>query len=475
MNKNPKKRSLSKELLVMIILLSVIALLITLANVNALQNISRFTGRISSASEKYNIAIESGNMDEIEDAQADLALAIKQTNTRIQGTYKFDTVLVVVIIIIAAVCMVIINRFIAKPARQAKQDLDEIIGGFREGKGDLSLRLYDKTEDEIGQLATGMNQFMGVLQTLIGKISKASEDITESVRLVSISADSSGDSVGNVSAATEELAASMEEISATLQELTYNCNEVVAEVGKISSHASGASSELQRVRDKAEESHKNAVSSKENTIHEFSEMQSIVENCVEGAKAVNQINELTDNILNIAAQTNLLALNASIEAARAGDAGKGFAVVADEIRKLADSSRETAEHIQNVSNLVVDAVTKLSDSASGMLNFVNEEVVTDYDAFVEIISEYKDNSQRVSQTFSTFAGMAENASTSMKAMNSQINDVSATVEESASSVTSVANEMSYIVEIISNINTQISQNKVISEGLHDEVSRFENA
>lgn len=74
-----------------------------------------------------------------------------------------------------------------------------------------------------------------------------------------------------------------------------------------------------------------------------SEINTLLQSSLEKSKDVEKINVLTNDILEISSQTNLLALNASIEAARAGEVGKGFAVVADEIRKLADSSRETAE------------------------------------------------------------------------------------------------------------------------------------
>lgn len=78
-----------------------------------------------------------------------------------------------------------------------------------------------------------------------------------------------------------------------------------------------------------------------------------MQQAIENSRSVEEVNALTDEILNISSQTNLLALNASIEAARAGEAGKGFAVVADEIRVLADSSRETAGNIQQINAKVV--------------------------------------------------------------------------------------------------------------------------
>ena len=277
----------------------------------------------------------------------------------------------------------------------------------------------------------------------------------------------------NVSATSEELAASMEEVSASLHELTAACGDMLNKISKINNIADSAAARMQEVKGKASDRHQEAVESKEKTIATFENIEKGVVNAVEASKSVSQITELTENILSIAAQTNLLALNASIEAARAGEAGKGFAVVADEIRQLADDSRETANNIQAISQQVITAVTDLAGNATEMIRFVDEEVVSDYDNFVDIIGRYEEDSDQASSIFSEFAEMATDSVSTMTHMNDGINNISVTIEESAQGVSNVAEEISKLVMAISSITVQAGENKNISDGLSGEVSRFE--
>ena len=87
----------------------------------------------------------------------------------------------------------------------------------------------------------------------------------------------------------------------------------------------------------------------------------------------SKINEFTNLIRDIAKQTRLLGLNASIEAARAGTAGAGFAVVSEEIGKLADSSRETVDKIQEFTNQIGESVNETVTKGEATSNIVSQQ------------------------------------------------------------------------------------------------------
>ena len=185
------------------------------------------------------------------------------------------------------------------------------------------------------------------------------------------------------------------------------------------------------------ETRKNVASNKQNTTKVIENIQSALEVAVEESKSVSKIQELTQGILDIASQTNLLALNASIEAAIAGEAGKGFAVVADEIRNLADNSQQAASGIQEISVLVINAVSKLVDNANEMLRFMETNVIKDYDSFVEIMNQYQIDTNELNQLIAQFAS-----------------------------------EASELVETMVDIQNETNNNSRVSEELMEEVKRF---
>lgn len=400
-------------------------------------------------------------------------MAIQDKSTsKIDQTCNFGGILMGVFLVVLVVTIVDVIVTIAKPARESGVLLRKIINKIDNDEGDLTERIPVKTKDEIGQMTAGINGFLDQLQGVIHKLKQESEQMMISVETVRQKISESNENADCVSAAMEEMAASMEEISATLGQLATGSNSVLDEVKAMTGKVNDGVSLVVDIKGRAQDMHRNTVEGKESAGQIMADIRKTLETAVEESRSVEQINELTGEILNIASQTNLLALNASIEAARAGEAGRGFAVVADEIRGLADNSRDTANNIQSISNQVTKAVGELSKNAEGMMRFIDEKVMKDYDGFVEVVAQYEKDADSVNDILSEFAKNTGDINDTIRTMNMGINDIATAVDESAKGVTSVAENAVSLVESITQIQQETENNQKISSQLSSEVNRF---
>lgn len=398
----------------------------------------------------------------------------EQSKISINTSYGIIVAVFVLVIVITVILEININRTITKPARVASNELNDMMTLIEKGEGDLTRRIDVKTKDEIGLMSMGINNFIESLQNAMAKIKDSSDCMRESVIKIENHIGSANENAANVSAAMEELSATMEEVSATLSQITEGSQEVLNAAKNVNSKSEDGENFVHDMKKRADETKTSAEASKQNTSKMVSDIKKLLEEAMANSRSVEKINELTGDILNISSQTNLLALNASIEAARAGDAGRGFAVVADEIRELADSSRNTANNIQEISVMVMNAVEELSKNAGMMIDFVDSTVLKDYDAFVNMTDVYNEDAENMKNILTEFRQEAVRLETTVSHMTESIDGINTAVNESAQGVTNAAESTSDLVGGLSDIQNEADMNRGIFNDLEEEVGRFKN-
>ena len=286
------------------------------------------------------------------------------------------------------------------------------------------------------------------------------------------SVQTSNDSASDLSALTEELSATMQEVSSNASLINNNASDVRNEVSIIAEKSAELSQFSQEMMEHAENMQSSAKENMQTTSAKINEILDILNQAIEESKSVNQVNSLTNDILSISSQTNLLSLNASIEAARAGEAGKGFAVVAGEISDLAESSRQTANRIQEINTVVTNAVHNLAEHAQGLVTYMNESILPEFENFVDSGNQYKENATYIESTMKEFEQKTEDLKRGAVEIADSINSITNAIDEGVKGVNGVAESTQLLVTDMEKITKRMEENKQISSELQNETAIF---
>lgn len=375
----------------------------------------------------------------------------------------------VILIIVAIYCVM---KYVIKPIIATNKDIRDIIDGIDNGEGDLTKRVRVISNDEIADLGNGINLFMDKLQEILKLIIENTNYMENVVAEVDGSVVKSNDSASDLSAMTEELSATMQDVGLSVNTINDNADNILKDVEIIATKSDDINQFSKEMKANAEKIESDARYNMVQTGEKVGNILDVLNKAIEDSKSVDQVNNITNDILNISSQTNLLALNASIEAARAGEAGKGFAVVADEIRQLADSSRETANKIQSINSVVVAAVNNLSDNANNLVSYLQQTILPEFQTFVDGGVKYKENASYIENAMDEFVEKTDVLKKNMDEIAHSINTITTVVDDGAAGVNNAAISTQDLVEDMVNISNKMIENKSIAQNLKNSTNIF---
>ena len=379
-----------------------------------------------------------------------------------------------IIISVAALLatLICVFRLVIIPLLKTQKEITNIIEDIYKREGDLTRRVSVHANQEVAAVGNGINVFMDKLQDIFKVIVNNSTRMESVVGEVRDSVVTSNGSVSDLSALTEELSATMEEMSANASLINTNTESVKQEVDQIAERTSEINAYTREMKEHADSMEASARENMESTGAKVNEILTVLNQAIEDSKSVNQVNSLTDDILNIASQTNLLALNASIEAARAGEAGRGFSVVATEISQLAAASQEAANHIQQINRVVTEAVGNLTEHSNGLVQYMNDSILPEFEAFVDAGSAYREKATHIETSMGDFTEKTEVLKKTMAEIADSINTIAHAIEEGVKGVSSAADSTQVLVGDMEDITRHMDENQHIAADLKRETEVF---
>ena len=424
-----------------------------------------------------SIAKYSNNIEKAISSMREHVNSVTQEERKsLESTYRASVVTCTFTIAISIIALLFVVfavvTMVIKPLLRTQKEINGIIVNIDNKKGDLTQRVTPINNAEVDAVGKGINVFMTKLQAIFKAVVTNSARMERVVDDVRQSVQTSNSSVSDLSALTEELSATMQDISENASVINTNTDNVAKEVELIAEKTDELTGYTKDMKAHAQSMESVARTNMESTDRKVSEILEVLQKAIEDSNSVKQVNSLTNDILNIASQTNLLALNASIEAARAGEAGRGFAVVASEISQLAAASQEAANNIQRINAVVTNSVTNLSDNANGLVSYINDSILPEFERFVESGVEYDDKASFIEGTMTDFKEKTDSLKQSMLEISSSINTISHAINEGVNGVVSAADSTQLIVEDMDNISHKMDENYEIADSLKKETSIF---
>ncbi len=392
-----------------------------------------------------------------------------QENLKSQSDFRETLLLVILVfsVLLGIILGVNILRAILRPLHLLKEQMNHI----SEGDGDLTKSITVKDKDEFGEVAASFNKFVQSLREMMYRISQSSEQAASTSEQFLASAEETKGSSDQIARSMQKISANMNHQTEILDESSVAVKESLNGILNIATSTSSVANSVEEVSMKADNGEKSVekiVDSMEFINKSVEQADSSIKNLADDVLKIDQITEIINDIAN---QTNLLALNAAIEAARAGEHGKGFSVVAEEVRLLADQSSQSANQIRDLINHIqveakntVNTIVIVKDNVNDGNSLIQDTAVQ----FKEILEAISN----VSAQIQVIAATTEHIGSGFSLVTKKAEEVLLLSEEISGSTTEVTGTTEEQLATMEEIQTAAHSLTVVSETLHELVSRF---
>jgi methyl-accepting chemotaxis protein len=373
-----------------------------------------------------------------------------------------------ILLVISLLISYIVARKIAMPITLVTNRLEAVAEGDLRGD-DLGTR----SQDEVGRLIMAINSMVGKWRQVISRTRDTAEQVASSSISLAAGALETKQATNQISGAIQNVAEGSEKQVSGSQESTQAMGEIATGIQRIAESSSvvlQSSLDATSMAEQGNQSVNEVVSQMQLIRQSVGATADVISRLGERSQ---EINEIVTVITDISMQTNLLALNASIEAARAGEHGRGFAVVAGEVKKLAEQSRKSSEHIallieeiQNETGRAVDGMThRIAEVEQGVTvarhtGETFHKILSSIENVSRQIEEVSAVSEQVSASSQQVAASVEDLLSIAKTASNSSQDAAAASEEQLASMEEIAASAQTLSDLAKQLKTHMDTFKV---------------